>query len=134
MLIDCRLIDCGLESFVCTYQWTTAKSSLTSLWRSLAHQDFLIYTAMIMAVVSQSWWVASFPWSEGNVTLPFVSSSKNTFFWFQFDKYWKTNPYIMVGFKKTWVHNSWRSYCAWPFQLLHIHTLYLYMKETWMNI
>ena len=32
------------------------------------------------------------------------------------------------------VHNNWKSNCAWPFQLLCTRTLYLYMKETWLNI
>ena len=30
--------------------------------------------------------------------------------------------------------NNWKSHCAWPFQLLHTHTLSLYTKETWVNI
>ena len=30
--------------------------------------------------------------------------------------------------------NNWKSHCTWPFQLMHTHTLYLYMKETWVNI
>ena len=32
------------------------------------------------------------------------------------------------------VHNNWKLHCVWPFQLLHTHTLYLYTKETWVNI
>ena len=27
------------------------------------------------------------------------------------------------------VHNNWKRHCTWPFQLLHTHTLYLYMKK-----
>ena len=27
------------------------------------------------------------------------------------------------------VRNNWKSHCAWPFQLLCIHTLYLYYKR-----
>ena len=31
-------------------------------------------------------------------------------------------------------HNNWKLHYTWPFQLLHTHTLYFYMKGTWVNI